>query len=74
MVHVARNPLDASVVAEFLKENGVEAFVDDECLWGVQGEAGVDGAPASRVFVRDEDHPRAERLLAERWVGGAADR
>ena len=74
LVHVGRNPLEAHVVAEFLKDRGIQAFVDNECLWGVRGEMAMDAGSAPRVFVRDEDHARARQLLAERWAAGAADR
>lgn len=74
LLHAARNPLEAHLVAEFLKENGVPAFVENECLWGVRGEMAMDLGSAPRVLVRDEDHAKAAALLAERWAGGASDR
>jgi len=74
LVHVARNPAEAHLVAGFLNSQGVEAFVDNENLWAVRGEIPLDAGSAPSVFVRDEDHARARQLLGEGFAGGACRR
>ena len=65
LVHVAKNLIEAHLVAGFLESAGIEAFVDNEMLQGVRVEVGMDASSAPRVFVRDEDHARAVQLLAD---------
>jgi hypothetical protein len=74
VVHVARNPMEAQLVAGFLRSRGIEAFVENESLWNVRGEVPMDAGSAPTVLVRDSDHARAVQLLGEHPPGGASRR
>lgn len=74
VVHVAQNPMEAELVAGFLRSRGVEAFVANGNLWSVRGEVPMDSGSAPTVSVRDSDHARALQLLGEDLPGGACRR
>jgi len=72
VVHVAESLIQAQLVLGFLRAHGIEAWLENEALWGVRGEVGFDRASAPKVLVRDGDHERAAALVAE-GVRGASD-
>ncbi|MCE9637668.1 MAG: DUF2007 domain-containing protein [Planctomycetes bacterium] len=74
LLYVAKNLMDAHLVAGLLESNGIQAYVGNESLWGVRGEVGMDAGSAPNVSVRDEDHARAKQLLGEDLPGGACRR
>lgn len=73
-VLVAKDPMEAHLIAGFLASRGIEAFVQGEMLFGVRAEIGMGSSSAPTVEVRDEDHLRARQALGERLPGGACNR
>lgn len=73
-LYVAKDLMDAHLMAGLLEANGIQAYVGNELLQGVRPEVGMDAGSSPTVFVRDEDHARAKQLLGEDLPGGACRR
>lgn len=73
-LYVAKDLVDAHLMAGLLEANGIKAYVGNEMLQGARPEFAMDAGSAPTVFVRDEDHARAKQLLGEDLPGGACRR
>ena len=73
VLRTAQSPMEAELIAGFLRSAGIDAFVDNVNLWTVRGEVAMDAGSLPRVLVRDADHARAAELLAQGTPGGATD-
>lgn len=73
-VLVARDPIQAHLVAGLLRERGIACEVVGEMAWTARGEAPADASTAPCVVVGDSDHARAMQVLGEDLPGGACRR
>ena len=73
-VYVAKHPADAHLFKGILEQEGIEAIVRGEGLFGARGEAPVTFDTLPSVWVLDpEDVDRAQRLSQEYEQGGGLE-
>ncbi|KPJ60027.1 MAG: hypothetical protein AMJ46_08840 [Latescibacteria bacterium DG_63] len=64
-VFVAQNELEATMVKDMLESEGIDALIrSDQIVW-YDGIAKAGRGYWGKVFVRDEDEPRAKELVAD---------
>ncbi|RIK65120.1 MAG: hypothetical protein DCC65_13135 [Planctomycetota bacterium] len=72
-VAIAENPMHAHLIVAMLEEQGIDAIVQGEALWGARGELPLTAESAPSVWVADEAQAaRARQLIAENEVRTAA--
>jgi hypothetical protein len=64
-VYIASGPDDAELFRGYLQENGIEAAVEGDELWVVQGVVPVGSAAAPSVWVNEPDAEPARALIRE---------
>lgn len=63
-LYEAANAIEAHMLADLLKQEGIEVQIQGEALQGAMGEVPMSGLV--RLLVGEEDHPAA-RAIIERW-------
>lgn len=63
-LYEAANAIEAHMLVDLLKQEGIEAQIQGEALQGAMGEVPMNGLV--RLVAREEDYPAA-RALIERW-------
>ncbi len=58
VLHTYMDPMEAQMIQDKLKENGIESFLNDENLLGLDPVGGVE----VRIFEKDRE--KAEKVLA----------
>ena len=69
-VYVARHPADAHLFKGILENQGIEALVRSEALFGARGEAPVTFDTLPSVWVMDDDDATRARTLADEYTQG----
>lgn len=64
-VYSAVNPIDATIVKDFLDGSGISATVRGESLWNLRGIIPHSTATAPSVWVDERDFDQAIKLVAE---------
>ena len=58
VLHTYMDPLEAKMIQDKLKENGIESFLNDENVLGLDPVAGVE------LHIFEKDRAAAEKVLA----------
>jgi hypothetical protein len=63
-VYLAADPIEASIVCDYLREHGIDAHCLDQHAWGGRGELPVNAFPRVAVS-RESEVARAKALIKE---------